>query len=230
MGMEGDAGGKQRRQVQRLRVAVTRQRAEPRGAGLRVPDARRRSPRGRQIADASRGCTLRSRRAERREAAASGRRMEFLAHRDARQSRRTLAEWCKGPGVRARHSAHGFAPCREQVQSLSVVRATAARRRPHHPAGPRRRSLFPEHQGEALMKRREFVQTTAAAGLGMLGWRRWEWPSDNITVAVMGLNGRGTVLARAFARKPNVTVSYLCAVESTALAKAATSNPRRTDS
>ena len=73
------------------------------------------------------------------------------------------------------------------------------------------------------MKRREFVQTTAAAGLGMLGWRRWEWPSDNITVAVMGLNGRGTVLARAFARTPNVAVGYLCDVDSTVLAKAATS-------
>ncbi|HTI05173.1 MAG TPA: Gfo/Idh/MocA family oxidoreductase [Gemmatimonadales bacterium] len=73
------------------------------------------------------------------------------------------------------------------------------------------------------MKRREFVQTTAAASLSLLGWRRWHLPSDRVTVAVMGLNGRGSVLARTFARTPNVVVGYLCDVDSQVLAKAATS-------
>ena len=44
-------------------------------------------------------------------------------------------------------------------------------------------------------------------------------PSDRLAVGVMGLNGRGIVLARSFARSPNVDVAHLCDVDSRVLAK-----------
>jgi predicted dehydrogenase len=47
-------------------------------------------------------------------------------------------------------------------------------------------------------------------------------PSETVAVAVIGLNSRGTVLARAFARTANTTVAYVCDVDSQVLAKAAT--------
>jgi len=76
------------------------------------------------------------------------------------------------------------------------------------------------------MKRRKFVKTVSAAGLGLAapGVRSWVFgrsPSEKVVVAVMGLNGRGTVLAKAFARTPNATVGYVCDVDSVVLAKAA---------
>jgi len=46
--------------------------------------------------------------------------------------------------------------------------------------------------------------------------------SEKVVVAVMGLNGRGTVLARTFARSPHAEVAYLCDVDSQVLAKAVT--------
>lgn len=76
------------------------------------------------------------------------------------------------------------------------------------------------------MKRRKFVQTVSAAGLGLAapGVRSWVFgraASEKVVVAVMGLNGRGTVLAKVFARTPNATVGYVCDVDSVVLAKAA---------
>jgi predicted dehydrogenase len=44
--------------------------------------------------------------------------------------------------------------------------------------------------------------------------------SEKVVVAVMGLNGRGMVLARNLARSPNTEVAYLCDVDATVLAKA----------
>ena len=76
------------------------------------------------------------------------------------------------------------------------------------------------------MKRRKFVQTVSAAGLGIAasGVRSWALagpPAEKVVVAVMGLNGRGTVLAKAFARTPHAEVGYLCDVDTQVLAKAA---------
>ena len=76
------------------------------------------------------------------------------------------------------------------------------------------------------MKRRKFVKTVSAAGLGLAtsGMRSWALgrsASEKVVVAVMGLNGRGTVLAKTFARTPNATVGYVCDVDSLVLAKGA---------
>src|SRR5947209_18486875 len=76
------------------------------------------------------------------------------------------------------------------------------------------------------MKRRKFLKTASAAGLGLVAPRRLAFlvprPSEQVVVAVMGLNGRGTVLARTFARATNAAVAYVCDVDSQVLAKAVT--------
>jgi predicted dehydrogenase len=76
------------------------------------------------------------------------------------------------------------------------------------------------------MKRRKFLKTVSAAGLGMAtsGVRSWALaasPGEQVVVAVMGLNGRGTVLGKGFARAANATVAYVCDVDSTVLARGA---------
>lgn len=75
------------------------------------------------------------------------------------------------------------------------------------------------------MKRRKFLQTASAAGIGIATARVRPWtlgaPGERVGVAVMGLNGRGTVLAKAFARAPNARVTFVCDVDSQVLAKAA---------
>ena len=77
------------------------------------------------------------------------------------------------------------------------------------------------------MKRRKFLRTVSATGLGIAGAPRLpSWlrsPAETVVVAVMGLNNRGGVLARAFARAANATVAYVCDVDSQVLAKAVTS-------
>ena len=73
------------------------------------------------------------------------------------------------------------------------------------------------------MKRRKFLKTASAAGLslvaspGVSSWLRS--PGEKVRVAVMGLNGRGTVLARGFARAAHAEVAYVCDVDSLVLAK-----------
>src|SRR5437762_856661 len=73
------------------------------------------------------------------------------------------------------------------------------------------------------MKRRKFLKTASAAGLSLAAspefpaWLRS--PGDTVRVAVMGLNGRGTVLARTFARAAHAEVAYVCDVDSVVLAK-----------
>src|SRR5882762_5315762 len=73
------------------------------------------------------------------------------------------------------------------------------------------------------MKRRKFLKTASAAGLGVVGSPRFaSWlpsPSEKVRVAVMGLNGRGTVLARTFARSAHAAVASVCDVDSLVLAK-----------
>src|SRR2546427_2032993 len=73
------------------------------------------------------------------------------------------------------------------------------------------------------MKRRKFMKTASAAGLSFVGSPRLSsWlgsPGERVTVAVMGMNGRGTVLARGFARAAHAEVAYVCDVDSVVLAK-----------
>ena len=75
------------------------------------------------------------------------------------------------------------------------------------------------------MKRRRFVKTVSTAAAGLMGAPAFlrGSPIENVRVAVMGLNGRGSVLARTFAKTANAEVAALCDVDSTVLAKAATS-------
>src|SRR5437899_5290003 len=74
------------------------------------------------------------------------------------------------------------------------------------------------------MKRRQFVKSVSATGLGLaaahspllvLGGS----PAEKVVVAVMGLNGRGTVLGRVFGKTPNAEVAYVCEVGSQGLGK-----------
>src|SRR5216683_7986454 len=73
------------------------------------------------------------------------------------------------------------------------------------------------------MKRRKFMKTASAVGLSFVGSPRLSsWlrsPGEKVTVAVMGMNGRGTVLARGFARAAHAEVAYVCDVDSVVLAK-----------
>ena len=73
------------------------------------------------------------------------------------------------------------------------------------------------------MKRRKFLKTASAAGLSLVaspGVPSWlHSPGEKVRVAVMGLNGRGTVLARGFARAAHAEVAYVCDVDSLVLAK-----------
>jgi predicted dehydrogenase len=78
------------------------------------------------------------------------------------------------------------------------------------------------------LDRRDFLKTASVAGLGALATSRGVGPllafdgspAEQMTVGVMGLNGRGLVLARGFARAANATVAYVCDVDSSVLAKA----------
>src|SRR5881296_1892944 len=73
------------------------------------------------------------------------------------------------------------------------------------------------------MKRRRFLKTASAAGLSLVaspGVSSWlHSPGEKVRVAVMGLNGRGTVLARGFARAAHAEVAYVCDVDSLVLGK-----------
>lgn len=69
------------------------------------------------------------------------------------------------------------------------------------------------------LNRRSFIKQTATAslGLGLLGkWpplRGPNAPSQTVVVGVMGLNGRGRVLAETFAKTEGVEVAYVCDVD-----------------
>ncbi len=69
--------------------------------------------------------------------------------------------------------------------------------------------------------RRDFLRETSLAGLG-LAMSRVPFrasPNERVVVAVMGLNGRGTVLARTFLGSSSTEVAYLCDVDANVLAK-----------
>jgi predicted dehydrogenase len=74
------------------------------------------------------------------------------------------------------------------------------------------------------MKRRRFIKTVSSAAMGIVGARAPLFtrrsPSEKVVVAVMGLNGRGTVLGKVFAKSSNAHVAYVCDVDSQVLAKA----------
>jgi len=75
------------------------------------------------------------------------------------------------------------------------------------------------------MKRRRFVKTVSSAALGLVAARAPLFgsgsPSEKVVVCVMGLNGRGTVLAKTFAKTPHAEVASVCDVDAKVLAKAA---------
>jgi len=75
------------------------------------------------------------------------------------------------------------------------------------------------------MKRRRFVKTASSAALGLIAARAPLFakgsPSEKVVVCVMGLNGRGTVLAKTFAKTANAEVAAVCDVDTAVLAKAA---------
>lgn len=76
------------------------------------------------------------------------------------------------------------------------------------------------------LHRRSFLTKSASAGLvasslGSLQLSAQETSSanDKVVVGVMGVNGRGTALARGFAQQPNVEIGYICDVDSRAIEK-----------
>ena len=73
------------------------------------------------------------------------------------------------------------------------------------------------------MKRSTFIKNAglATAGISILNFPVFgkNAPSNKITVAIMGLNGRGAYLAENFSMLPNVECAYLCDVEDGAIAK-----------
>ena len=75
------------------------------------------------------------------------------------------------------------------------------------------------------MKRRDFVKTGAAAGIGAgLTYLNFpvfgkQAPSNKIVVGVMGVNSRGNWLAQLITKQPNAELGYICDVEDGAIAK-----------
>src|SRR5689334_6483739 len=158
--------------------------------------------------------------------------MEHIAHHVPGPPRPALAQRPEDRRVLSRHAAHGFAVGEEQVSHDPGVRRPA--RRTHHPAGPRRPGVLPQHQDPGAetmtsddgVDRREFLKTASATGLGFVmtsnapGLLRSRSPGDHVSVAVFGLNGRGMVHAQNFSRLKNSSVAYLVDVDSNVLAKA----------
>jgi len=79
---------------------------------------------------------------------------------------------------------------------------------------------------ERKIKRREFVKTSAAAGLLAAGRKPGPLfvlngsPSEKVRVGVIGVNGRGIVHAQNFSKLANSQVAYICDVDSGVIAKA----------
>ncbi|MGQ0712864.1 MAG: Gfo/Idh/MocA family protein [Gemmatimonadaceae bacterium] len=81
---------------------------------------------------------------------------------------------------------------------------------------------------KTTVDRREFLRDTTLAGVGFAMANTFPSPmrslgtspNAKVIVAVMGLNGRGMVLARNFMRSANTEVAYLCDVDADVLAKA----------
>jgi predicted dehydrogenase len=76
------------------------------------------------------------------------------------------------------------------------------------------------------LTRRKFLESTATAGVGLgaglyalTGGRRAKADSanDRVRLAVVGLRGRGSVLASKFSARPDCEVAYLCDVDESVL-------------
>jgi predicted dehydrogenase len=75
-----------------------------------------------------------------------------------------------------------------------------------------------------LSDRRQFIRTTAAAGLGLAALPVWvragaSSPSNRVRVAVVGTNNRGLDHIEALSGIENAEIAYVCDVEDGALAK-----------
>jgi predicted dehydrogenase len=79
---------------------------------------------------------------------------------------------------------------------------------------------------ETPINRRSFFRQVGAAslGLGVLGsgtpLRGAQAPSNLVRVAVMGVNGRGTELAKSFATAPGTEISHICDVDARVVERA----------
>ncbi len=73
------------------------------------------------------------------------------------------------------------------------------------------------------INRRRFLKQTALSGLGLGLAGRWPTlygpnaPSETVVVGVMGVNGRGQVLAEIFAGTDGAEVAYICDVDTRAI-------------
>src|ERR1700692_2680385 len=71
------------------------------------------------------------------------------------------------------------------------------------------------------MKRRDFIKTgsLAAASIQILNFPVFgkNAPSNKVILAVMGVNSRGSYLAKSYAQLPNVEIAYICDVEDGAI-------------
>src|SRR6266508_2569295 len=78
--------------------------------------------------------------------------------------------------------------------------------------------------------RRDFVKASTTTGLGLLAgasrtgplFASRGSPAEKVSVAVIGVNGRGVVHAQNFASLANSSVAYICDVDSNVIAKAMT--------
>ena len=76
------------------------------------------------------------------------------------------------------------------------------------------------------VSRREFTKASVLSGAVLAAVHsssliaNAESAAESVTVAVMGVNGRGTSLARGFSSQPNCHVAYVCDVDSRAVNKA----------
>jgi len=72
------------------------------------------------------------------------------------------------------------------------------------------------------MRRRDFIQniSLATAGVTILNFpvRGKMAPGNKIVLGVMGVNGRGSYLAKSYSQLPGVEVAYICDVEEKAIA------------
>jgi predicted dehydrogenase len=71
------------------------------------------------------------------------------------------------------------------------------------------------------MQRRDFIKTgtLAAAGIQILNFPVFgkAAPSNKVVLGVMGLNSRGSYLAKSYSQLPNVEIAYICDVEDGAI-------------
>ncbi len=70
------------------------------------------------------------------------------------------------------------------------------------------------------MQRRRFLKGTLATGISLSVAANAAGANDAVQVGVMGTNGRGTALSRAFSKQENTVVRYVCDVDSRATKKA----------